>query len=437
MFHNENKRLSGARLLATLSLSAALFWGCLSRDFPNPNSTGEADAAIQSLVSGTEGSMRNGLNFYYYGMSLIGREGYYLGGDDPRFMAEYVGGAIDPGGPFGVNSWTARYAAINNANVLLERAAALPPALRGQQLGLQAFAQTVIAYQLLLNINQFNENGIKIGFSRNPAEFPFVSRTAALQEITRLLDLAYVAIQDTNAVFPFVLSPGFAAVSGRVQSGRYNRALRARVAAYQGDYAACQTALALSFLDTAASMNLGVFHAYSTGTGDQTNPIFEPPLGAARFWAQNNFFSDNQDTLRDLRLQKASVTTNRRTAYGITATRNITLYSSPTSPIPIIRNEELLLLRAEANALGSPRNYAAATADINRVRAAAGVPLIALLTTDSAATARILYERRYSLFCEGHRWVDMRRFNRLNELPLERSGDRMVVSFPRPILELP
>jgi hypothetical protein len=49
----------------------------------------------------------------------------------------------------------------------------------------------------------------------------------------------------------------------------------------------------------------------------------------------------------------------------------------------------------------------------------------------------LLYERRYSLFCEGHRWIDMRRFNRLSELPIERTGDVVAVNFPRPLSEIP
>ena len=31
----------------------------------------------------------------------------------------------------------------------------------------------------------------------------------------------------------------------------------------------------------------------------------------------------------------------------------------------------------------------------------------------------ILRQKRFSLFAEGHRWVDMRRYGRLNTLPLD------------------
>jgi hypothetical protein len=34
--------------------------------------------------------------------------------------------------------------------------------------------------------------------------------------------------------------------------------------------------------------------------------------------------------------------------------------------------------------------------------------------TQSALINEMLYERRYSLFGEGHRWIDVRRYNQLN-----------------------
>jgi hypothetical protein len=47
----------------------------------------------------------------------------------------------------------------------------------------------------------------------------------------------------------------------------------------------------------------------------------------------------------------------------------------------------------------------------------------------------MLHQRRYSLFFEGHRWIDMRRYNKLGELPIDRTGDKVHVSFPIPLNE--
>jgi hypothetical protein len=47
----------------------------------------------------------------------------------------------------------------------------------------------------------------------------------------------------------------------------------------------------------------------------------------------------------------------------------------------------------------------------------------------------MLEQRRYSLFYEGHRWIDMRRYNKLGELPIDRPGDQVWSALPIPQTE--
>jgi hypothetical protein len=110
------------------------------------------------------------------------------------------------------------------------------------------------------------------------------------------------------------------------------------------------------------------------------------------------------------------------------------LYANPTDPFPIIKNEELLLIRAEVNLASD-----AALADINLVRTVSGgLEPIALATwqamTREQRITELLYNRRYSLLWEwGHRWVDMRRFGRLDQLVGPRgAGDRIFDRVPFP-----
>ena len=93
----------------------------------------------------------------------------------------------------------------------------------------------------------------------------------------------------------------------------------------------------------------------------------------------------------------------------------ITAYASTNANVPIIKNEELVLLRAEANlALG---DRAAAIGDINYVRVNSGGLASLPLNFAGDLVGEVLYNRRYSLFFEyGHRWVDMRRYGRLDQL---------------------
>ena len=119
---------------------------------------------------------------------------------------------------------------------------------------------------------------------------------------------------------------------------------------------------------------------------------------------------------------------------GVTSNVRITAYASNTAPVPIIKNEELILLRAEANLnLG---NRQAALDDINFVRVNSGglAPLPAGFSGD--LVGELLYNRRYSLFDEyGHRWVDLRRYNRLAELQKALPTHRIFPLVPIPVDE--
>ena len=124
------------------------------------------------------------------------------------------------------------------------------------------------------------------------------------------------------------------------------------------------------------------------------------------------------DGTPDLRAttRTAELPEKERITNSIKVFRKWDIYKTNGDPIPIIKNEELLLLRAEANfQLG---NRAAAITDLNVVRTRSGglAPLDA--TDPRDLVTEILYNRRYSLMWEGaHRWIDMRRYNRLAQLP--------------------
>jgi len=97
----------------------------------------------------------------------------------------------------------------------------------------------------------------------------------------------------------------------------------------------------------------------------------------------------------------------------IQANYDAVVYTSPTATIDIIRNEELILIAAEAKAKSG--NTAGAVADINTIRTRAGglaARSASSYTQASDYIDEILKQRRYSLFYEGHRLVDLRRLNR-------------------------
>jgi hypothetical protein len=62
--------------------------------------------------------------------------------------------------------------------------------------------------------------------------------------------------------------------------------------------------------------------------------------------------------------------------------------------------------------------------------AIAGVPAEAEFIDD------LLYEREFSLLFEGgHRWIDTRRFNKLDTLPLDNPTDKRNKRYPIPLAE--
>ena len=92
-------------------------------------------------------------------------------------------------------------------------------------------------------------------------------------------------------------------------------------------------------------------------------------------------------------------------------------YPTNVSPVPIIKNEELILLRAEARYNNG--DIPGALADINFIRVnSGGLAPLAGFADANAFVDELLYNRTYSLLFEGgHRWVDYRRYNRLAQLP--------------------
>ena len=106
-------------------------------------------------------------------------------------------------------------------------------------------------------------------------------------------------------------------------------------------------------------------------------------------------------------------------------------------PLGILRDEELVLLRAQAYI--EVGDLASATADLNSVHTAYGNPAYAVFNSKAAAITALLYDKRYSLLMEGpQRWVDLREYGRLNGAYLrkETNTDPYNAAFPLSRAEL-
>lgn len=421
-----------------LSFTLLLFTAC-KKDYGDLNGStienvtkNASQSQLNNLVSGTGSGMRNSLNFYLDDVSVIGREIYRFSNSEPRYVLDLLG-ANDTkliGNNFYITSpWAGRYSVVKNCNVLIQAAANSTLITDAQKSGYWGFARTIKAYQLLMNLNLTDSNGIRINVNDPNQLGPFVNYDNGLAAITSLLDSAKTDFGNATISFSLAGFNGFSDAEGLT---KFNRALAARVSLYQRNWQAALDNLNASFFSLNGDFNTGVYHEFGTGSGDQLNPVFIPQnqTGEVRV-AHPSYVTDIEPG--DDRINKTTLRNSPASLSGLTGNRDVWVYTSSTSPIGIIRNEELILIYAEANI--QLENLNEGVKAINVIRNGHGLPDYNGPVTKPALITEMLNQRRYSLFFEGHRWIDLRRYNLLNTLPLDRSGDDVWSEFPLPTTE--
>ena len=408
-------------LLALGLIAMMVVTSCGDQDFADPNNpdVNSEFLTVGPLALGMEAVMRQNLNTYLRVTGTIGREVYFFQGADPRFTGELLEGPIDAGGFLLTRPWEARYRCIRDGNILLSKLGEMGLSAN-EQSAAAGFAKTIQAYQFLLNLTYTWDNGLITDVANEPG--PFVDRASSLAFISNLLDEAANDLSNGGNAFPWTLSAGFAAFDTPASFVQFNRALKARAAAYSEDWNGVLSALDGSFLDSSASMDLGAYHVFSLAAGDAVNPIWEDQDASLLVLHGHPSIETDAEAGDQRFARKINVRAVPDVFDALISNLGVITASGPEAPFPIIRNEELVLLRAEANInLG---NLSAAETDINLVRqVSGGLGGVTLSDVDSAID-QMLHERRYSLYHEGHRWVDMRRYGKLGELPIDRGvGD--------------
>ena len=120
---------------------------------------------------------------------------------------------------------------------------------------------------------------------------------------------------------------------------------------------------------------------------------------------------------------------------GLTSNFESTLYESNVSPIDLLRNEELILLFAEANIIAGNLGVAQNALDVIRISAGLEAKDYGGNPTSEQLVDELLMQRRYSLWAENHRMFDLRRYGRSNTLPIDRPGDQIFNVLPIPLSE--
>ncbi|MCH7413846.1 RagB/SusD family nutrient uptake outer membrane protein [Belliella sp. R4-6] len=402
---------------------------------------------IQFVLTGLESRHRGYVTNVSQAWNTFGREIWYLNGSDPRFQTDWLGqnGRVPDRSYFGFGntgggSFAAPYQAINQANVLISAATNASVLSDAERRSVIGFAKMIQGYQFMIPANFVYNNGIRIDVADPLNPGPFVPYDQAMDHVKSLLDAAESDLMAAgNGNFPFSLTPGFAQFNTIPRLRQVNKAILARANAYRKDWQGVLTALNESFMDLNGGLNAGPAHPY-LGPPDAFNPLFYIPNAATNTIVVVHPSVLEDATPNDSRLAKFFQRNNPVTvstdAGTLTGTHQDARWANNTTPIPFIKNEELILLKAEAHA--NLDQFADAVAAINIIRQAAGIGVYSGASTRTALIDEILYQRRYSLWAEpwGHRWIDARRYDKLSEIPTSFDSGTIFTQFPHPQAEL-
>jgi hypothetical protein len=432
-------------LLGALLVLAA----CSDEEIPNYNNPVTPTVvpslgALQTLVTGIAAGDRENHAFQILIMETMGRDAYRIDAADPRYINNPLG-QFNPSAFVTNFLWNSHYRTVRTSNELV---ASLTDAslLATDKAGARGYAQTMKALQYLRLIEMRDTIGVPIALGQGALD-PVRCKPAVLAYISALLDSAATDLGAAGAAFPFVLPAGFSSNGAfNTPAGflKFNRGLKGKNDVYRAfaayaksgtiDAAALTAALAAldaSFASVGGNFRDGVYHIYSTASGDLVNQNFD-----------NSVYRANPKVLAeaepgDLRLSKIRQDPAQNlSTEGVASDLLFTIFSGPTAPIPLLINEELLLVRAEA--LWGLNRDAEALALVNAVRTKSGgfaTPKVSAdFPTRLDLLREILKQKRYSLLYESpSRAVDYRMFGLWTELGPERTAANfgpMVVPIP-------
>jgi len=434
------------RIIASLvTVGAVMVAGC-NLDVTNPNNP-TIDGALKNpraatarMITGVMATYRGNKAGQIQDFGSFGREIYNMFITDGRSITGPYRDWRQNNAFAAGSQWGGRYQNYRNAYgamKIINNTSSLTP---DEKSGAYGVLKTYIALDLLHVVEARGAIGAVVDMTDDPTEvLPIVSQDSALAWISAKLDEANADLAaDTMSAFYFPIYAGFsngvAGTSTPAGFAQFNRAIKARVEAYRGSrgcvtcYSTVLTALAgtwIANLDSANRDN-GIYVVYSTGSGDALNVI--------SFAINSDYFlHPSIDSLPNVGLddryrRKVALATSvcpttytPRTEVGVTATHRPCVYAGNTTPVPIFRNEELVLLRAEAEWFTNAK--AAALVDLNAVRTNSGgsrggtsIARFPVPVADSEFVGDLLWQRTLSLLFEGHRYPDYRRFGRLAEL---------------------
>ena len=449
-----------------LAAAALVAVGCKDNPVANPIDAPTVDAlsgtltrvTLQQLATGVLAQDRASSTGFAYAIEpgIFGRDVYRIDASEPRFVQETLGGNPDPGSFSGSGSWAGYYTALRAANNLILHlpTTATSEFTTAEVNATRGFIRTIKALDYWRIIEMHDSVGATIQTDDPAAVTDVKCKAAVLTYIAALLDSANADFTAAGAatVLPFKLPTGFTAF-GRDYSvvsnlTKFNRSVKGKVDFYRGLdrknptpalFATAITELTQGLSGAAAGavppadFTKGPYYVFVPGGSENTpNPISDAKIGLNPLVGDSVQAGDT----------RASKIVPRTALAGFTISTSITFVKAVAStanqgaPMGILRDEELVLLRAQAYIEAG--QLANAILDINDVRTSYGLAPVAPATKSTAIDA-VLYEKRYSLLFEGaQRFDDLREYGRLNATYLrkETATDPFNAALPLPRGEL-
>ncbi len=436
------KRYSTIALASALAVVA----GCKDNPVSNPIDAPTVDAlaggltptSLLQLVTGALAQDRATFNDVpgIIEPGIFSRDAYRLDQSEPRYVTETLGGNPDPGSFAGGRAFAGYYTALRaENNLILALNAATPGQFTANEIAAtKGFLRTMKALEYYRLIDLRDTVGIPIQTDDGTALTPIRCKEAVQAYIGSLLDSANADFTAAGGatVLPAKLPTGFSAfgrnynvVSNLV---KFNRGLKGKLDFYRAlNRKSPQPALfatAIAELTAAlgagpgavpaSQFNTGVYYNFVAGGTENTpNTIADDKI------AINPLLKDSLQA-GDTRASKivARTSTLSVTQGGATLSSSFTFASAvPTpanqiKPVAILRDEELVLIRAQAYI--ETGDFVSAALAINAVRANYGLAPVTITSTTDGRN-KVLYEKRYSLLFEGaQRFADLREYLRLN-----------------------
>ncbi len=411
---------------------------------------------LQSLVTGITATDRGNYGGFYLWGSIMARDAIVPTVNESRYVTEFYTTSPDPSDFIGGSQWSGYYTLIRSVQNLLKDPS-YTSLSAGDQGATAGFVRNLEAQSYIRLIAYRDSNGVVIQGPDPSKQDPIKQKASVLAYTSALLDSALTNLTGASAAMPFTVPSGYQVDGDYSKTANqilYNRGLKGKVevmrllntqAPNAASAATAITALNIALAGapspmTQAYLNMGPYYQYNPSAPESASN----PLVSSSLLVTDNFV--NSFMPGDIRAQQIEPS-NAVTVDGFTGRYRL-LETDPkntsllTNPLPMLRNAELFLRRAQAEiAIG---DLADATRDVNYVHTVeGGLPAYSTFPTAAAAINAVLYEYRYSFVLQGAQHIGaLRDYNMFNlayvsqpGIPSPGANDALVDKLPITLAE--